>query len=78
MPADDEEELEAYVRAVKEAFIQYTKVLHPGSTAEARAMVEEVEDPAVLTNIIAEDLDVSFDENKRCWKSITFPAGWNS
>ena len=33
LPADDEEELEAYVRAVKEAFIQYAKVLHPGSTA---------------------------------------------
>ena len=64
LPADDEEELEAYVRAVKEAFIQYAKVLHPGSTAEARAMVEEVEDPAVLTNIIAEDLDVSFDEKQ--------------
>ena len=64
LPADDEEELEAYVRAVKEAFIQYAKVLHPGSTAEARAMVEDVEDPAVLTNIIAEDLDVSFDEKQ--------------
>ena len=64
LPADDEEELEAYVRAVKEAFVQYAKVLHPGSAAEARDMVEDVEDSAALTNIIAEELDVSFDEKQ--------------
>lgn len=64
LPADDEEELEAYVRAVKEAFIQYAKSPSSRQYGGSRAMVEDVEDPAVLTNIIAEDLDVSFDEKQ--------------
>ena len=41
-------------------------------------MVEDVEDPAVLTNIIAEDLDVSFDEKQALLEIDYIPGRWNS
>ncbi|MBQ0005239.1 MAG: endopeptidase La [Clostridiales bacterium] len=60
---DDNEEdlhLEALVRMLKHCYLQYVEKNNSGEGA-ARALIEGVEKPATLCNIIAGELEVAFD-----------------
>lgn len=56
----DEIELEALVRSLLQLYFKYVELSNSGEGA-ARALVDGVEDPTVLCNIIAGEIDVSFD-----------------
>lgn len=59
---DDEDELNvsALVRVLKQTYFKYVEMSNSGEAA-ARALIEGVDAPLVLANIIASELDISFD-----------------
>lgn len=57
---EDELNVAALVRVLKQTYFKYVEMSNSGEAA-ARALVDGVDDPSALANIIASELDVSFD-----------------
>lgn len=62
--AEDSANVIALVRVLKQLYFKYVEMSNSGEAA-ARALIDGVDDPAKLANLIAGEIDVSYDDKQQ-------------
>jgi ATP-dependent Lon protease len=72
---DDENDinLAALIRVLKQTYLKYVEMSSSGEAA-ARALIDGVDDPGVLANVIAGEIDVSYDVKQTLLEIDYVPA----
>lgn len=71
--AEDSMNIEALLRVLKQYYFKYIEMSNAGEAA-ARALIEGVEDPSALCNIIAGEIDIPFDEKQELLETNSLSA----